>query len=92
MRRVVVKLGSSVVADARGEPRLDVLAGLCDVVAGAHREGADIVIVTSGAIAKGMGVMGLARRPSSIEELQAASAVARASCTGSTTSCCEIAA
>jgi len=75
MKRVVVKLGSSVVADARGEPRLDVLAGLCDVVAGAHREGADIVIVTSGAIAKGMGVMGLARRPSSIEELQAASAV-----------------
>jgi glutamate 5-kinase len=75
MNRVVVKLGSSVVADGRGEPRLDVLAGLCDVMAGAHREGADIVIVTSGAIAKGMGVMGLARRPSSIEELQAASAV-----------------
>src|SRR5438477_12195006 len=75
MKRVVVKLGSSVVADARGEPRLDVLAGLCDVMAGAHREGAELLIVTSGAIAKGMGVMGLARRPSSIQELQAASAV-----------------
>src|SRR5439155_24851028 len=75
MKRVVVKLGSSVVADARGDPRLDVLGGLCDVLAGAHREGAELIIVTSGAIAKGMGVMGLARRPSSIEELQAASAV-----------------
>ena len=75
MKRVVVKLGSSVVADARGEPRLDVLAGLCDVMAGAHREGAELLIVTSGAIAKGIGVMGLARRPSSIRELQAASAV-----------------
>ena len=49
MKRVVVKLGSSVVADARGEPRLDVLAGVCDAMAGAHREGAELLIVTSGA-------------------------------------------
>src|SRR6202049_2995446 len=75
MRRVVVKLGSSVVADGDGEPRVDVLARVCDVLAGAHREGAEVIVVTSGAIAKGMRVMGLPQRPTSIGELQAASAV-----------------
>jgi glutamate 5-kinase len=75
MRRVVVKLGSSVVADGDGEPRVDVLARVCDVLASVHREGAEVIVVTSGAIAKGMRVMGLPQRPTSIGELQAASAV-----------------
>ena len=75
MRRVVVKLGSSVVADGDGEPRLDVLARVCDVLAGLHREGGEVIVVTSGAIARGMRVMNLPQRPSTIGELQAASAV-----------------
>jgi glutamate 5-kinase len=75
MRRVVVKLGSSVVADVAGEPRLDVLARVCDVLAGLHREGGEVIVVTSGAIARGMRVMQLPERPSTIRELQAASAV-----------------
>jgi glutamate 5-kinase len=75
MRRVVVKLGSSVVADDRGELRLEALARACDVLARLHRQGDAVVIVTSGAIARGMHVMALGGRPSSIKELQAASAV-----------------
>ena len=75
MRRVVVKLGSSVVADGDGEPRADVLAQVCDVLAEVHREGGEVIIVTSGAIARGMRVMKLPQRPSSIGDLQAASAV-----------------
>jgi glutamate 5-kinase len=75
MRRLVVKLGSSVVADGGGAVRSDVLAGICDLLAGAHRDGSEVVIVTSGAIARGMSVMELGSRPSSIGELQAASAV-----------------
>jgi glutamate 5-kinase len=75
MRRVVVKLGSSVVADADGEPRTEVLSRVCDALAGMHREGGEVVIVTSGAIARGMQVMELLQRPASIGELQAASAV-----------------
>src|ERR1700756_392901 len=75
MRRIVVKLGSSVVADGDGEPRLDVLEGVCDVVAARHAEGDEIILVSSGAIARGMREMALARRPSTIGELQAASAV-----------------
>src|SRR5690349_24308973 len=75
MRRVVVKLGSSVVADGEGTPRLDVLAGVCDRLAAMHREGDEPIVVTSGAIARGMRVMELPQRPSSIGALQAASAV-----------------
>jgi glutamate 5-kinase len=75
MRRVVVKLGSSVVADGQGEPRAAVLERVCDVLAALHHEGAELVVVTSGAIARGMRVMDLPQRPSSIGELQAASAV-----------------
>jgi glutamate 5-kinase len=75
MRRIVIKLGSSVVADGDGEPRMDVLAGLCDVVAQRHLEGDELILVSSGAIARGMREMKLTRRPSAIVELQAASAV-----------------
>jgi glutamate 5-kinase len=75
MRRLVVKLGSSVVADGDGEPRTDVLANVCEALAQAHREQAEVIVVTSGAIARGMRVMDISRRPKSIGELQAASAV-----------------
>jgi glutamate 5-kinase len=73
--RVVIKLGSSSVADDEGELRSDVLAGVCDEVAARHHAGDDVVIVTSGAIARGMRLMDLPVRPRSIEDLQAASAV-----------------
>jgi glutamate 5-kinase len=75
MRRVVVKLGSSVVADGGGEPRMDALARVCDLLAAKHGDGEEVIIVTSGAIARGMRVMSLPQRPSSIGALQAASAV-----------------
>jgi glutamate 5-kinase len=75
MKRVVIKLGSSVVADGDGALRMDGLAGVCDELARLHREGAEAIVVTSGAIARGMQVMDLPERPSSIGALQAASAV-----------------
>ena len=70
-----MKLGSSVVADGDGEPRVEVLAAVCDALASIHREGAEVILVTSGAIARGMRVMTLPQRPTAIGELQAASAV-----------------
>jgi glutamate 5-kinase len=75
MRRVVVKLGSSVVADEEGELRGEALARACDAAAGVHGEGGEVILVTSGAIARGMREMGLSRRPREVGELQAASAV-----------------
>jgi glutamate 5-kinase len=75
MAALVVKLGSSLVADERGRVREDVLGGVCDEIGALHRGGDAVVVVTSGAIARGMGVMELPLRPRAIDELQAASAV-----------------
>jgi len=75
MPRAVVKLGSSIVVDDRGELRDDVLETVCAEVAGLHLAGSEVVVVTSGAIARGMRLLGLPVRPRAIDELQAASAV-----------------
>jgi glutamate 5-kinase len=71
----VVKLGSSIVAEDSGELRLSVVARICEEVAALRGQGVDPVIVTSGAIARGVRMLDLPVRPSAIEELQAASAV-----------------
>ena len=75
MSTVVIKMGSSIVADERGEVRTDVLAGVADQAASLHHRGDSVILVTSGAIARGMGLMQLPVRPSEMDELQAASAV-----------------
>ena len=63
MGSVVVKLGSSIVANDAGELRTDVLSALCDEVAARHEAGDEVVVVTSGAIARGMRLMELPMRP-----------------------------
>jgi glutamate 5-kinase len=71
----VVKLGSSIVAEDSGELRLSVVARITEELAALHRTGVDVVIVTSGAIARGMQLLGLGARPAAVQDLQAASAV-----------------
>lgn len=75
MGRYVVKLGSNIVAHDDGSLRADVLRDICDAVGARHAAGDDVVLVSSGAIARGMEVMGLAGRPGAMADLQAASAV-----------------
>jgi glutamate 5-kinase len=75
MARVVVKLGSAVVATEDGELRAEILERTCDALAAAHDAGEEVVIVTSGAIARGTRALGRSGRPNAIDELQAASAV-----------------
>ncbi len=72
---VVVKLGSSIVADHNGEVRASVLDSVCEQVAELHHGGENVAMVTSGAIALGMRLMELPQRPRAIEDMQAASAV-----------------
>jgi glutamate 5-kinase len=76
---VVAKLGSSIVADGDGELRADVLDSVCAQVTELHGGGEDVVMVTSGAIARGTRLMGLAERPREIDSMQAASAVGQGS-------------
>jgi glutamate 5-kinase len=72
---VVAKLGSSIVAAESGELRGDVLDRVCAQVAELEKQGEKLVMVTSGAIARGMLLLQLGRRPRAMDELQAASAV-----------------
>ncbi len=76
---VVVKLGSSIVADDAGELRDETLDGVCSQVAAIQRGGEGVVLVTSGAIALGMRLMELPARPGAIDALQAASAIGQGS-------------
>jgi glutamate 5-kinase len=71
----VVKLGSTLVADERGDVRELVLREICRQVGELCAGGNSVVLVTSGAIARGMRLMGMPVRPTAMEELQAASAV-----------------
>ena len=74
-RRIVVKVGSSLVTnEGRG---LDASAiGLwCQQLAVLVKSGREVIMVSSGAIAEGMKRLGWATRPKAIHELQAAAAV-----------------
>lgn len=73
-RRLVVKVGSALLVDDAGEPRIEWLGSLAADVAALHRNGSQIIIVTSGSIALGRRVLGLPRRVLRLEEKQAAAA------------------
>jgi glutamate 5-kinase len=72
---LVVKLGSSIVAADDGELRTDVLDSVCAQVSALEQGGERVVMVTSGAIARGMRLMELPVRPAGMADLQASSAV-----------------
>ena len=74
-RRIVVKIGSSLLADEDGLVRQAWLDGLASDLARLRARGQQAIVVTSGAIALGRRALGLTRRPQRLEEKQAAAAV-----------------
>ncbi len=74
-RRVVVKLGSQVLTGPDGRLERRVFEDLAADVAQARARGVEVVVVSSGAVAAGMGRVGLSRRPEAIPEIQALAAV-----------------
>ncbi len=75
-QRLVVKVGSSsLTSPDGGHLDLDALHALVDVLAERRRAGRQVVLVSSGAIAAGLGPLGLARRPSDLATQQAAASV-----------------
>jgi glutamate 5-kinase len=73
--RMVVKLGTGVLTDARKQPDLAQMEQLVAQVAEQRRNGRDVVLVSSGAVGAGMGALGYEKRPSELAELQACAAV-----------------
>ena len=74
-RRIVVKVGSSLVTnDGRGLDE-QAIGEWCRQMAHLVRDGREVIMVSSGAIAEGMKRLGWSARPTAIQELQAAAAV-----------------
>ncbi len=73
-RRLVVKVGSSLLVDDQGQLNCEWLAGLGDDVANLNRQGHEILVVSSGAIAIGSSILGINKRRARLEDLQAAAA------------------
>ncbi|MFL6824913.1 MAG: glutamate 5-kinase [Bradyrhizobium sp.] len=75
-RRVVLKVGSALLVDsAQGRLKQAWLAALAEDIAALHARGADVLVVSSGAIALGRTVLGLSPGALRLEESQAAAAV-----------------
>ncbi len=74
-RRVVVKVGSSLVTNEGRGLDATAIGEWCRQMSALVREGREVIMVSSGAIAEGMKRLGWTTRPSQIHELQAAAAV-----------------
>jgi glutamate 5-kinase len=74
-RRIVVKVGSSLVTNEGRGVDADAIANWSRQMAALAAEGRELVMVSSGAIAEGMKRLGWTTRPKELHELQAAAAV-----------------
>lgn len=73
--RIVVKVGSSSLTDGHGRLDPDRLRALVDVLAARYASGGQVVLVSSGAIAAGLGPLGLSSRPRDLATQQATASV-----------------
>lgn len=75
-KRIVVKVGTSVLTERGGDQLSPArVHAIAEQVAKVHRARREIIVVTSGAIAAGMRILGYRARPKVLHNLQAASAV-----------------
>ncbi len=74
-RRIVVKVGSSLVTNEGRGLDEGAIGEWCRQLAALAQDGREVIMVSSGAIAEGMKRLGWAARPHEIHELQAAAAV-----------------
>ena len=73
-RRIVVKVGSSLLIGDDGRVGRHWLAGLAGDIADLHGRGHEVLVVSSGAIAIGSTILGINKRRARLEDLQAAAA------------------
>lgn len=74
-RRLVVKIGSSLLTNEGRGLDAPAIGGWVDQLAALVGAGVDLVVVSSGSVAEGMSRLGWKRRPQLLHELQAAAAV-----------------
>ena len=74
-RRIVVKVGSSLVTNEGKGVDAEAIGNWCRQMAALAADGREVIMVSSGAIAEGMKRLGWTSRPKELHELQAAAAV-----------------
>jgi glutamate 5-kinase len=74
-RRLVIKVGSSLVTDEGRGLDQAAIARWASQIAGLRAQGRQVILVSSGAVAEGIKRLGWTKRPSALHELQAAAAV-----------------
>ncbi len=73
--RIVIKVGTSTLTYSTGKANIRRMQALVRTLADLHNSGCEIALVTSGAIGVGVGKLGLAERPKSTPERQAAACI-----------------
>lgn len=74
-KRIVVKIGSSVLVDDNGQLSHKALLGLARGIAKIQKKGIHVTLVSSGAVASGMQYLGFQKKPAKMSELQACAAI-----------------
>ena len=74
-QQLVVKLGTGLLTDLKGVLDRTKIGQICAQISELRAMGRHVVLVSSGAIAAGMGHLGMADRPKNLPELQAAAAI-----------------
>ena len=74
-RRIVVKLGTGLLTNAQNQLARAEIERLVGQLAALQRDGREVLVVSSGAIAAGMSALGLAARPKELAQLQACAAI-----------------
>lgn len=75
IKRIVIKVGSSVIATYRMRPRTARLRSLVDQISALHKNKVEVVLVSSGAIVLGLGELKKRFRPADLPSLQASAAI-----------------
>ena len=78
IKRIVVKLGSTQIVDGNFKPKAGQLAALAKQIKMLRKAGIEVILVSSGAIALGMGELKEHKRPTDLASLQARAALGQA--------------
>jgi glutamate 5-kinase len=74
-RRIVIKLGTGVLTSGIGQLDTGRIAAVCAEIAELRGRGAEVLVVSSGAVGLGMGALKLARKPKDVSKKQACAAI-----------------
>ncbi len=75
MNRIVIKLGTGILTKGVGETDPEKIARMCAQIAEVRRRGIEVLVVSSGAIGMGMGILKMTRRPKTLAKQQACAAI-----------------